>query len=345
MFADGGFFTPDAKARFVEVQVASEAPAAPGFPLTLNTGRVRDHWHTMTRTGKSARLSQHCAEPFVEIHPLDAARHRIGDADLVRVSTGLGAILVRALITPRQQLGSVFVPMHWNDQFASRARVDALIGAVVDPISGQPASKNVPVRIERFVAATYGFAVLRRKPANIPAAYWAIAKCNGGWRLEMAFAVAADDWVPLVTELVGTDKQLAAYCDAETGRYRFACYQEDQLAGTVFLAPEPVAVSRDWAIAQLGLPNLARGKRTSAIAGRPGKGAVDRGATVCACFGVGANEIASAVGRGCTTVSAIGEALQAGTNCGSCRAEIRDIIELQQTRAPVPAERKVVVPA
>ena len=129
------------------------------------------------------------------------------------------------------------------------------------------------------------------------------------------------------------------------GGYRFACYEEDQLTGTVFFAPEPVAVSRDWAIAQLGAPSLARGKRTSAIAGRPGKGAVDRGATVCACFGVGANEIASAVGRGCTTVSAIGEALQAGTNCGSCRAEIRNIIETQRTRAPASAERKVVVPA
>ena len=161
----------------------------------------------------------------------------------------------------------------------------------------------------------------------------------------MAFADAPDDWAPLVGELVGADVQLAVYCDAETGRYRFACYEEDQLAGTVFLAPEPVAVSRDWAIAQLSAPNLARGKRTSAIAGRPGKGAVDRGATVCACFGVGANEIASAVERGCTTVSAIGEALQAGTNCGSCRAEIRNIIESQRTRAPTSAERKVVVPA
>ena len=201
------------------------------------------------------------------------------------------------------------------------------------------------MRIERFVAATYGFAVLRRKPPNIPAAYWAIAKCSGGWRLEMGFADAPDDWTPLVGELVGADVQLAAYCDAETGRYRFACYEEDQVAGTIFLAPEPVAVSRDWAIAQLGLPNLAPGKRTSAIAGRPGKGAVDRGATVCACFGVGANEIARAVERGCRTVSAIGEALQAGTNCGSCRAEIRNVIDLQRTRAPTSAERKLVVTA
>ena len=144
----------------------------------------------MTRTGKSQRLSQHCAEPYVEIHPQDAARHHIGDADLVRVSTGLGAILVRALLSPRQQLGSIFVPMHWNDQFAARARVDALVAAVTDPISGQPASKNIPARVERFVAAAYGFAVLRRKPADIDAEYWAIAKCNGGWRVELAFAAA-----------------------------------------------------------------------------------------------------------------------------------------------------------
>ena len=266
---------PTAKARFVEVHASPPSRcAAPGFPLTLNTGRVRDHWHTMTRTGKSARLSQHCAEPFVEIHPHDAARHHIGDADLVRVSTGLGAILVRALVTPRQQPGSIFVPMHWNDQFASRARVDVLVGAVVDPISGQPASKNVPVRIERFVAATYGFAVLRRKPQNIPAAV--LGHCQVQRRL------AARDGV----------RRRAGRLDAAGGRTR-RCRRpdlppiatprrggiaspattEDQLAGTVFLAPEPVAVSRDWAIAQLGRRTCARGKRTSAIAGRPGKGA------------------------------------------------------------------------
>ena len=330
MFSDGRFFTPDGKARFVDVK-SCETHTAPGFPLTLNTGRVRDHWHTMTRTGKSQRLSQHCAEPFVEIHPQDAARFHISDADLVRVSTGLGAILVRALLTPRQQIGSIFVPMHWNDQFASRARVDVLAEAITDPISGQPASKFIPARVERFVAATYGFAVLRRKPANIQAEYWAIAKCSGGWRVEFALAADAADWTGFVTKLVGGDTELVAYRDAQTRRLRFACYDGDALAGTVFLAPEPVAVSRDWAVAQLAAPNLARGKRTSAIASRAGKGGIDRGATVCACFGVGANEITSAVTRGCTTVASVGEALQAGTNCGSCRAEIRNIIDAHRS--------------
>ena len=330
LFADGRFFTADGKARFVEVRASHSAPASSGFPLTLNTGRVRDHWHTMTRTGKSQRLSQHCAEPYVEIHPDDAARHHIGDADLVRVSTGLGAILVRALVSPHQQRGSIFVPMHWSDQFAARARVDVLAAAITDPISGQPASKSIPARMERFTAAAFGFAVLRRKPAHIPAEYWAIAKCSGGWRLEMAFAAVADDWARLVTDLVGGDTELIAYHDAKSGQHRFACYEDDGLAGAVYLGSEPVAVSRDWAIAQLGAPMLARGKRTAIIAGRPGKGAIDRGPTVCACFGVGAKEIASAAARGCATVAAIGEALQAGTNCGSCRAEIHNIIETQR---------------
>jgi assimilatory nitrate reductase catalytic subunit len=294
---------------------------------------VRDHWHTMTRTGKSQRLSQHCAEPYVEINPHDAKRYHIGDAALVRVSTGLGAILVRALVTPRQQPGSIFVPMHWNDQFASRARVDVLAAAVTDPVSGQPATKNIPARVEPFLAATYGFAVLRRKPTAIAAEYWAIAKCSGGWRVEMAFAASAEDWAGYVTELVGGSNELVAYHDAQTGRRRYACYEGDRLAGAVFVAPEPVAVSRDWAIAQLGAPDLARRQRASVVAGRPGKGAIDRGATVCACFGVGANEIAAAVGRGCKTVSAIGEALHAGTNCGSCRSEIRNIIDAQLATA------------
>jgi assimilatory nitrate reductase catalytic subunit len=220
--------------------------------------------------------------------------------------------------------------MHWNDQFAVRARVDVLAAAVTDPVSGQPASKSIPARMERFTAAAFGFAVLRNMPACIPAEYWAIAKCRGGWRLEMAFAARADDWARLVTDLVGGETELVAYHDAKSGQHRFACYENDGLAGVVYLASEPVAVSRAWAIAQLGAQKLARGKRTAVIAGRPAKGAIDRGATVCACFGVGAIEIAAAAARGCATVSAIGEALQAGTNCGSCCAEIRDIIAAQR---------------
>lgn len=339
MFADGRYFTPDGRARIVAVAVAEEADTAPGFPLTLNTGRVRDHWHTMTRTGKSQRLSQHYAEPFVEINPEDARRHRIGDADLVRVSTGLGAILVRALLTPRQQPGSIFVPMHWNDAFAARARVDRLVAAVTDPVSGQPALKSAPARIERFVAASYGFAVLARKPERIAAEYWAIARCRGGWRVELGFASAEVDWAHFARTLFTSEDEPVVYHDAEAGCSRFALYEDGYLAGLLFLAPEPVAVSRQWAVAELAAHDALAQKRSAVLAGRPGAGAADRGAIVCACFGIGANDIAAAVARGCTTVRAVGEATQAGTNCGSCRAEIRNLIvrEAAAPAEPVPA--------
>jgi assimilatory nitrate reductase catalytic subunit len=341
MFADGHYFTPDGKARFVEVHATPPARTSTAFALTLNTGRIRDHWHTMTRTGQSARLSQHYAEPFVEMHPSDAARHHIGDADLVRVSTGLGAVLVRALISPRQQPGSIFVPMHWSDQFASRARIDVLAPAITDAVSGQPALKNIAARVERFVAAAYGFAVTRRKPKHLDAEYWAIAKCRGGWRVELAFASNSVDWPGLVAALAGAEDgaevETSAYHDAEAGRQRFVSYAGGTLMAALYLGPEPVAVARDWVIAQLSAERSTRRDRIAVMAGRPGSGTPDRGATVCSCFGIGANDIAAAAARGCRTAAAIGEALQAGTNCGSCRAEIRSIIEAQ---APTPSEHE-----
>jgi assimilatory nitrate reductase catalytic subunit len=334
-FGDGGYFTIDSKARFVPVQASVPVRTSAAFPLTLNTGRVRDHWHTMTRTGKSQRLSQHFAEPYVELHPQDATRHGIADADLVRVSTGLGAVLVRALISPRQQPTSIFVPMHWTDQFAALARIDALAPSLTDPVSGQPASKNIAARVERFMSAAYGFAVVAQKPSAIEAEYWALAKCAGGWRVELAFARKRPDWACFAKSLFGdvASAETLAFHDIEAGRYRFACFAGDRLAGALFLAPEPVAVSRDWAVEQLTSKHSAPRARFAVIAGRPSNSVLDRGATVCSCFGVGANEIAAAVDRGCTTVAAVGNALQAGTNCGSCRAEIGYLIEARRPRA------------
>jgi assimilatory nitrate reductase catalytic subunit len=281
----------------------------------------------MTRTGRSPRLSQHIAEPFVEIHPADAARHGIGDADIVRVETAMGAVLVRALITARQAYGSIFVPMHWNDQFSAQARVAALVPALTDPHSGQPASKHVAARISRLGALFHGFAVLRARPPTLTAAYWTSARCTAGWRIELAFLTPLD-WSRLAATLFGrTDgTDIVACHDMTAGQYRFACFAGDRLVGALFIAPEPVAVSRNWAVDQLEATFADPRARLAVMAGRPGARTIERGATVCACFNVGSNQISSAIEDGCTTVEAIGQALQAGTSCGSCRSEIGTII-------------------
>ena len=163
MFADGRFFTPDGRAQFVAVTPPPPIVPPPGM-LVLNTGRVRDHWHTMTRTGKTPRLSAHMAEPFAELHPDDAFEKGIRHASLVRLENRHGTALVRALVTDRQQRGSVFVPMHWTGQFSAAGRVDALVTGQVDPQSGQPALKMATVSVGPALARRYGFAVSRKRP-------------------------------------------------------------------------------------------------------------------------------------------------------------------------------------
>lgn len=329
-FADGGFYHPDGKARFMAIRAPETSRVNGRFGLTLNTGRIRDQWHTMTRTGKSARLSGHMAEPFAEIHPRDAMELGIRSASLMEVESPHGSVIVRALITERQPRGSIFVPMHWNDQFAAKARIDTLIPAVTDPVSGQPASKNVAVTARPFGAALYGFAVCAAKPAA-DAAYWALGRTDGGWRMELGFKGTdrIDDWIAWCrrTFALAIEIEPLGYADHETGDMRLAFFDGERLLAAFFLAPEPVAVSRSWAAAQLTAVHSDLRKRFLIVAGRPGADQPDPGATVCSCLSVGVNSIVSAIRNGCHSVEAVGIATNAGTNCGSCRAEIRGIID------------------
>jgi assimilatory nitrate reductase catalytic subunit len=323
MFGEAEFFTPDGKARFVPVEPPPRFAPAPGT-FILNTGRVRDHWHTMTRTGKAARLSAHMAEPFVEIHPADAAAIGIRRASLVQLSNEHGSALVRALVTDRQQRGQLFVPMHWTAQFAARGRIDALVPGKTDPVSGQPALKMAKVHAEPSPIRLYGFLVTREKP-ELSADYWAIAPAPHGWRTELGYFSEPGDW----SDLFG-NATVQSVSDGRTGRRAFARIEGGRLIAALYLSPDPVLVSRQWAVGLLGESGLTA---SVVLAGRPGSDRPDGGAIVCSCNSVGINTIADAITRhGCATVEAVGAHTRAGTNCGSCRAEIRGIIEAQ-TRA------------
>ncbi|WP_416407630.1 molybdopterin-dependent oxidoreductase [Agrobacterium rosae] len=328
-FADGQFYHADGKAYFVSTSLPQTSRIDAAYPLTLNTGRIRDQWHTMTRTGRSARLSSHLAEPFVELHPRDAMDAGIDSADLVEIESPLGKIIVRALVTERQARGNIFVPMHWNDQFAANARVDRLVPSVTDPFSGQPASKNIAVTARRFQAKAYAFAVTQAKPQGLDCAYWALAKADGGYRLEMAFDDIPEDWSGWARTVFGIDVSIEpiGYADNSTHQVRLAFFDGETLLAALFIAYKPVAVARNWAISQLCARHEDLRTRFALVAGRPGAGKADPGATVCSCFNVGVNQITAAIRDGCHTVEDIGKTLSAGTNCGSCRAEIRGIIE------------------
>ncbi len=325
-FADGHFFTPDGRGRFIAT--AHRPPRSvptPELPFRLNTGRIRDQWHTMTRTAVAPTLSGHIAEPFAEIAPADAARLAIAPASLVRVANGRAEVVVRALVTERQRLGSVFVPIHWTDRYASSARIGALVAPQTDPISGQPESKATTVAVTPFPARWYGFALTRAATTRISADYWARARIPGGERIELAGLATPETWDELAEDLFGAGADLVRFTDPRHGRTRLAAIRAGEVVGLLFVATEPVEVARDWLCARFAAPLIAA-EATSLLAGRPGDAVEDPGRKVCSCFGVGANQIRKAVAHGCHTVAAIGERLSAGTNCGSCRPEVAQII-------------------
>ena len=320
-FADGQFFTEDRRARFISVEPKQDI--VDSSLLRLNTGRVRDHWHTMTRTGKSPRLSAHRSEPYCEVHPKDASELHIVEDDLVRLSSEHGDVIVRAKLSDSQQQGSVFVPMHWNDETAANARIDRVIASVVDPHSGQPASKHMPVTLERINMNVHGFAMLRDKPSELNFPYWSIALAKQGWLLE--FAESDIRGANELAQSVLHSPSLSCL-DETNGIWSFAKFHDDQLLGALYLSTRRVTTSRSWAADQLGRTFSDMSARWRILAGRPESDIPDKGAIVCSCMNVGINEIVAAINKGALTVEAVGHASLAGTNCGSCKAEIREII-------------------
>ena len=327
-FAGGHYFTPSRRANFVATPYRPPASApSPAYPLSLNTGRIRDQWHTMTRTAKSARLMSHIGEAFAEIHPREAQPLGIVTGDLVEITSPTGRVVVRADVSERQRPGSVFVPMHWTDQLASGARINASVESVVDPVSGQPELKHTPVALARFAARWHGLLVTAEKPHDLNADYWAMTPVKAGWRTELAWHDGHDDWGTLAQSMLASD--LVSYRDEAGGQHRFAAFTGERLLGALFVSAGLNSTTRGWAADQLAAIFTSGPGRQRVLAGRPSSGAAaDPGPTVCACFDVGLNQIVAAIATGgCISVDAVGTVLKAGTNCGSCRSEVKRIID------------------
>jgi assimilatory nitrate reductase catalytic subunit len=317
-FAEGRFTTPDGKARLVAVSApAPRADAA--FPMRLNTGRYRDQWHTMTRTGLSPRLSQHRPEPLLEVHPRDAQAHGVRDGGLARVVTASGASVYRVTVTDAQAPGTVFVPMHWTDTLSSGGRTGLLPGKDRDPHSGQPGFKDSAARIEAVEPDWRAFLVHHDPIDMPPLAYWTRARVTGGWLTELAGMgeIDMDALLPAGTRMEAVDYR--------RGMQRVAVLDgEGALTAALFATRSGQLPSRAWIAQQLGQNEASA---TELLAGRAVAGGPDRGPIVCACFDVGMNTILGAIAaQELISVEAVGAALNAGTNCGSCRPAIARLI-------------------
>jgi assimilatory nitrate reductase catalytic subunit len=346
MFADGKFLHADGRARFLTLTPRGpEHAPTQKFPLVLNTGRVRDHWHTMTRTAKSARLSAHVAEPFAEINTSDALRFAVRDGTLATLRSEWGSMVVRVRTGSEVPSGMVFAPIHWNRAYASDARVGALTNPVVDPVSGEPELKHTPVSIEHFTADWYGV-MLTRKPLPPPdTRWWTRVTGEQFVRYELAGANPAD-WSTEARRLLGvstlgdepSEIDWIEYRDPARRVYRAAWFVDDRLEGCIYVDWRPTLPERAWLGKLFASPKLEAPARASLLAGRALEG-VDQGSLVCSCFGVGRNPIAACareLGAAATAVE-IGKRLKCGTNCGSCVPEIQTIIA--DVARAVPAQR------
>ncbi len=331
LFGDGRFFTPSGKAQFIAIQSHAPANATNDeFPFSLNTGRIRDQWHTMTRTGKSARLSGHVFEPFAEIHPQDAQQYKIENGGLVAINSQWGRIIVRARVTESQLSGQVFVPMHWNDQFASKSYADALVNPALDPISGQPEFKHTPVNITPYAATWYGFLLSRRQLELKGLTYWSRVKGYGYWRYEIAGDAATQNWPDAARQILcsnETDINWIEYFDKTAQRYRAARLQGEQLESCIFISPDFHLPERDWLASLFEKDALSDSERQGLLTGKPRNQQEDAGRIICACYQVGIKTIEHAIeNNDLDSVEAIGERLKAGTNCGSCIPELRKLL-------------------
>ena len=332
MFSNGEFFTENKKAKFIAVE--SQQPASTVstiYPLILNTGRIRDQWHTMTRTGKSAILSAHMIEPYVEIHPHDAVKYSIQHQSLVEISSEKSSVIVRALVSEAQQKGSVFIPIHWNKQYASRAVVDSLVVANTDRYSGQPEFKFTAVNIKPYSPGWYGFLLSRRKLDIENAEYWSLSRGKGLWRYELAGNEVDDDWASYARKLLckdSDDVNWVEYFDQAQQRYRGARIENNFLESCIFIGPNLNLPDRDWLAKLFESDQLEETDRISLLTGKPADPKEDAGKVVCACYSVGINTIKHAIEeKNLTTAEEIGECLKAGTNCGSCVPELKQIIQ------------------
>ncbi len=336
LFADGVFQTPDGRARMVVTKAKGPAQALdPSYPLALNTGRVRDHWHTMTRTGLAPDLCRHTPEPYVEIHPTDAGPLGVVEGALARVQTAQGEAIALAKVTDRQRPGAIFMPMHWTQAFAPSGRANALVAAAVDPQSGQPEFKHTPARVRPYRETWRGFFIAREAwsaPSGLDLVWRRIPQA--GCQLH-EFAGRGDEVEREALRRAlckGAAGEPLRFEDPAAGSLREAFLEGEGVERVLFTATNGALPPRDWLVELFAKDELSGLDRTALLIGRAPGRVVESAPLVCACRGVRVDKIGAAITAGAGSVDAVSEATGAGSSCGSCRPEIARIIAQSQRK-------------
>ena len=347
LYADGRFPTADGRARFVDVPYVpvAEKPDA-RYPFRLNTGRVRDQWHGMSRSGTVAQLFQHVGEPRLQLNASDCARRGLATGELVRAESRRGSIVVPVEASAELKPGHAFLPMHWGSASLGGEGtfgVNALTTGARCPLSQQPELKHAAVRVTKadlpWRLAVFGYALdgdalalraaLRPLLQSFPfASVTLIGRERPGVLFRAAAAAPAKTTlIARIDAIFGLDTAaIARYDDATRGIGRRVLVAENRLAA-VRLSGDTLAESwlREWLLAEHDV--AAQSAVLLMPAAQPPRGFVGRGRIVCTCFdvaeGILRSSLTAEAGTAEAALSGIQASLKCGTHCGSCLPELK----------------------
>ncbi|PMM10144.1 nitrate reductase [Vibrio breoganii] len=229
LFSDGQFYTPNKRARFVAVNYqAPLAKADAKHPLILNSGRVRDHWHTMSRTGLSPKLAEHTTEPFVQVHPDTASKYQILDGQLAKVSNLQGEALVRAKVTSEVSPSQLFMPIHWNETTSKNSKPCTLIANTTDELSGQPEFKHSAVAISSFASVSCAVFISRDTLDLNDIDYWARQKVQGGYLYRIESILPVGELAAKLKEYLQADDQRLISSESHQGQAQWLILDDNK---------------------------------------------------------------------------------------------------------------------
>ncbi|MEK7943268.1 molybdopterin-dependent oxidoreductase [Pigmentiphaga sp. YJ18] len=335
-YTDGRYATGSGRARFQPVSYRPVAVATSArHPFHLTTGRLRDQWHGMSRTGRLAQAFSHAPDPTLDMHPADAVRRGLSDGDLVRVASRDGAMVLPLRLTDDLPPGSLFAAMHWNAQFLNSGGINEVCNAAVDDKSFQPELKHSAVRVEKAdlgwriraaIEATDQEDALRLRaalqPLLAPCGYAALGLRGDAARsvLALTAAMAAPDeaWLNALAGALGmgASPDVLEYRDRGQGVRKCARWETGRLRAFLLAGD---ASHAEPLIERLLSDAPWSGSRLRVFT--PDGSAPARDRTICQCKGVPESAIAAAIARG-ADVAALKATLDCGTVCGSCVPEL-----------------------
>ncbi len=354
LYEDGNFPTADGKARFVPIEHQPTAdPRTPDFPISLLSGRMRDHWHGMSRTGTVPRLFNLEDEALLAMHPCDMRHRALESGDLVKVSNARGETIVRVSERAGLKKGRAWLPMHWGSQFINSPGANAVACNAIDPYSQQPELKHAAVQITKL-DLPYPLTVLRscdsqsealellqRARALLAAYPYASVNLYGRKRPLVVFraaaAVAVDSKkIAELDRLFGLDGEQGAilYADASRHISKKAIALNGRLLG-VRLAGETLA--QTWLKRAMAEDELAANMIRFALAptaSAPGN--IPQRNIICKCADVSDTQIQQVLAAG-GGLHQVQQTLKCGTFCGSCVPEIKRMVAESGAKQAAPA--------